>query len=274
MSKASNIINVMVGNPSDVNLLAERVLAVVNKCSTQFSISHNLALVPHHWTTSTHPSAFNDAQSSINLQLVKECDLMIAIFGSKVGTPTKNNDYGGTAEEIEEHLRLGHEVMVYFSSTVSANLLPDDFNRYHNFRNLLRNRMYTFDYENTDDLEKKVEQSLNSYVLNNIKTRYNGPSSNTNDTVPIKLTNEEYQILSDWCNSKNDLGWYNLFYGGALFTFGKWKFESRDSKEIAKYKALYKKYESMGFAELCGYTRQGNPKYQLTPDAFNYCEGN
>lgn len=47
--KKGIIFNIMVGNPHDVNLLAEKAMEVIYECSTQHSIHNDFAIVPHHF---------------------------------------------------------------------------------------------------------------------------------------------------------------------------------------------------------------------------------
>jgi hypothetical protein len=46
---------------------------------------------------------------------VRDCDLVIAIFWTRLGTKTPRAD-SGTVEEISEHANAGKPALVYFSS--------------------------------------------------------------------------------------------------------------------------------------------------------------
>lgn len=55
-----------------------------------------------------------DPQLIINNSIIKDADMVIALFGSKLGTPTARAT-SGTIEEIEEMIKAGKQVFVCFS---------------------------------------------------------------------------------------------------------------------------------------------------------------
>lgn len=68
-----------------------------------------------HWSKDAHSNIARglSAQDEINRQLVDEADMVVAVFWSRFGSPTKA--YGsGTEEEIERMLNAGKPVMLYF----------------------------------------------------------------------------------------------------------------------------------------------------------------
>jgi hypothetical protein len=67
------------------------------------------------------PEMGDSAQSIINRTVLQECDLLVGIFWTRIGTPTE--EYAsGTVEEIERHIDSGKPAMLYFSS---APVMPD-----------------------------------------------------------------------------------------------------------------------------------------------------
>lgn len=65
-------------------------------------------------------------QDVINQQLVDGCDFGIAIFWSRLGSPTKEHP-SGSAEEVARLLHRGSKVMVYFSTQpIPQEFLRDD----------------------------------------------------------------------------------------------------------------------------------------------------
>ncbi len=48
-------------------------------------------------------------------RVLRDCDLLVGVFWTRIGTPT--GDYpSGTVEEIEEHLKSDKPAMLYFSA--------------------------------------------------------------------------------------------------------------------------------------------------------------
>lgn len=105
---------VMIASPSDV--IGAR--AVARKMLDEWNVvnadSRKVVLLPVAWDTHTSPAMGDRPQAIINKQILKDCDLLVGIFWTRVGSPT--GDYpSGTIEEIEEHIKAGKPVMLYFS---------------------------------------------------------------------------------------------------------------------------------------------------------------
>jgi hypothetical protein len=49
----------------------------------------------------------------INRQVLADCDLLVAIFWTRIGSPT-GSALSGTVEEIEKHLKAEKPAMLYF----------------------------------------------------------------------------------------------------------------------------------------------------------------
>src|SRR5699024_9231282 len=75
---------------------------------------HQVALQPWRWESSSVPLLGSHPQSLINSQGVDDSDIVFAIFGSRLGSPTPDA-VSGTVEEIERANDQGKPVHVYFS---------------------------------------------------------------------------------------------------------------------------------------------------------------
>lgn len=132
--RTGHIFNIMVGSPGDVIDIARKAIEVINLWNVHHSEDKGIVLVPHHWSSSSYPSLkVNSAQGVINSQLVDKCDALVAIFGSKFGTPTTNHP-SGTAEEIAEVRKAGKEVMIFLVSRLTPIL--QEWNKFLNFKNI------------------------------------------------------------------------------------------------------------------------------------------
>lgn len=61
-----------------------------------------------------------DPQLIINNSIIKNADMVIALFGSRLGTPTARAT-SGTIEEIEEMIKAGKQVFVCFRKRYNDN---------------------------------------------------------------------------------------------------------------------------------------------------------
>jgi hypothetical protein len=109
----ANVLPVMIASPGDV--ADERRLAgeVINAWNASHSIATSLILNAVSWDQA--PADLGGrAQQLINDRLLKDCDLLVGIFWSRLGTPTGEFE-SGTVEEIRTHREAGKPAMVYFS---------------------------------------------------------------------------------------------------------------------------------------------------------------
>jgi hypothetical protein len=110
-------LNVMVASPSDVP--QERVIVrdVIAEWNVVHAEDRKTVLMPLGWETHATSEMGDRPQAIINGQLLKEADLLVAIFWTRIGSPT-GAAKSGTVEEIEEHIGAGKPAMIYFSSAL------------------------------------------------------------------------------------------------------------------------------------------------------------
>ena len=121
MAKA---LNVMIASPSDVPQERNLVREVISEWNAVNASDRKTVLMPIGWETHSVPDTGQRPQSIINGQLLKTADLLVAVFWTRLGSPTGVAP-SGTVEEIEEHMKAGKPAMIYFST---APVVPDSIN--------------------------------------------------------------------------------------------------------------------------------------------------
>src|SRR5262249_32374871 len=71
-------------------------------------------LLPLMWETHSTPEMGERPQAVINRQVLCRGDLLVAVFWTRIGTPTGSSP-SGTVEEIRNHLGAGKPALIYFS---------------------------------------------------------------------------------------------------------------------------------------------------------------
>ena len=71
-----------------------------------------VVLLPILWETHARPESGRRPQSALNHQLVRDCDLLIGMFWTKLGTKTGIAD-SGTVEEVDSVVSAGKPAMLY-----------------------------------------------------------------------------------------------------------------------------------------------------------------
>lgn len=103
----------MISCPSDVveeRKLLQECVDIINR-----EREDNVWVELSHWITDTSSDASMPAQESINNQMVKESDGLIAIFNARLGTPVHIYRCG-TEEEIDLMLKAGKHVSLLFNT--------------------------------------------------------------------------------------------------------------------------------------------------------------
>ena len=108
----------MISCPGDV--IKEREL--LKKCVETINRERDDDWVElQYWVTDTFSDAGMEAQASINDQLVKDSDGLIAIFNARLGTPTREYKCG-TDEEIALMLKANKHVSLLFNNKPTIDL--------------------------------------------------------------------------------------------------------------------------------------------------------
>lgn len=121
MSFYANVLRVMIASPSDIPDARDAVEAAINDWNNANAGNKQVVLLPWRWETSSVPVLGGHPQSLINSQGVDESDIVFALFGSRLGSPTPDA-VSGTVEEIERAVSGGKPVHLYFSTAA----LPND----------------------------------------------------------------------------------------------------------------------------------------------------
>lgn len=115
MSYTATVYHVMIASPGDVPEEREAIAQAVYSWNATHTEHRKIVLLPIRWETHSVPASGAPPQTLINQQMVHSSDLLVAVFGNRMGTPT-TKALSGTVEEIEVHEAAGKQVMLYFSN--------------------------------------------------------------------------------------------------------------------------------------------------------------
>lgn len=165
MTYPATVINAMIATPGDIQ--AERAIAreVMYEWNTINSDTRKIIIHPTGWETHSAPVMGARPQEIINSQILKNSDLLVAIFWTRIGTPT-GKSASGTVEEIEEHVQAGKLAMVYFSS---APVHPDsvDQGQYQSlkdFKELCKGKGLYESYDSHSEFREKFSRQLSMHI--------------------------------------------------------------------------------------------------------------
>lgn len=110
----ATILNMLIASPSDVSAERDAVESAIQEWNGNHHERMGIMLQPVRWETHSYPASGDRPQAILNKQIVESGDILIGIFGYKLGTPT-GKAQSGTIEEIEEFRKAGKYVALYFS---------------------------------------------------------------------------------------------------------------------------------------------------------------
>lgn len=194
MSFIARVYRIMIGAPSDIKEEVQIAEDVINEWNYVHTELHHKVLLPLHWSISAYPNSGKHPQKIINEQVVDKSDLLICIFGSKLGTPT-DTDISGSVEEINEHLKAGKDVMIFFRKNLEIESLDDmqQVEKLLKFKESIKGNALFEEYEKNSFksiLSQKLQLFLNNTWLN---PNYE-PKEIELDVVEIKLDKSNLDI--------------------------------------------------------------------------------
>jgi hypothetical protein len=161
MSYIVNVYNVMLASPSDVIEELNIAKEVISEWNCVNSNSKNIVLLPINWEYNSFSSFGDRPQEIINNQLLKNADLLIGIFWTRIGTPT-GKAISGTVEEIEEHIKSGKPTMLYFSNRKIEPSKIDDkqYKAVLDLKTEYQTKGVTHSFDSVDDFRSQFHRQL------------------------------------------------------------------------------------------------------------------
>jgi len=185
MPRNLTIYDLLISCPTDVTEELEVIKSVVQQFNDIFGKGNNVSLNIKHWSKDAYPESNGRAQDLLNNQFVSDCDMAIAVFWTKFGTPT--GDYqSGTEEEIEELLKNNKQVFMYFSDRpVNPSVMnSDQFQKVVEFRRKYQDRGMYWTYDSIDYFKQSLLNHLSAHFLDKI---LDNETANQNEHFRSKL---------------------------------------------------------------------------------------
>lgn len=170
MSFNATVYRVMIASPGDVQAERDIVREVVHEWNAVNAVRRGIVLLPVGWETDLAPEMGDAPQTIIDKRILKDADLLVGIFWTRIGTPTANYA-SGAVEEIEEHLAAKKPAMLYFSTAPAAldSVDPDQYKGLKTFRESCKSRGVYDTYSNIGDFRHKlstgIQMTLNSELF-------------------------------------------------------------------------------------------------------------
>jgi hypothetical protein len=190
---SATVITVMIASPGDVQQEREAIRGVIHEWNAIHARDRKVVLLPTAWETNSAPSMDDRAQGVLNKQLLSNCDLLVGVFWSRLGTPTGTSK-SGTMEEIETHLAKGKPALIYFSRAPIPQHMIDDKQRraLQAFEDSLRPRGLLHEYHDVKNFNSDFSRHL-SITMNQ---RFSPQIPVSNDKASV-VTKAHVQVSAE-----------------------------------------------------------------------------
>lgn len=265
----ANVYRIMIGCPGDVEEEVHIAIEVMNRWNALHAEQEGTVLLPLHWSSNSYPQQGDHPQQILNKQLVKKSDLLIAVFGARVGSPTAKAE-SGTIEEIEEHVDAGKPVMIFFRKVNDlSKITAADFAKLEAFKEKIKSRGLFKEYYDCSVFEKVFSNSLELFLADHWLSN---SSVSNHQQEKVQFSDEEMGLLREWVESDNPEAHLVKYKDGATVIIGNSQFELKDNRSMVKWKDFFDRLCKVGFVEIDRYTRQNQPVYQLLMPAYAFYE--
>jgi hypothetical protein len=250
MSFQANVLRVMIASPGDVTEERKIVTEEIYRWNDANAFARRLVLLPVKWETHSTPQLGDHPQTIINRQLLDEADIVVGIFGTRIGTATEEY-VSGTVEEIKNHVAAGKTAKIYFSDVPvpPSSLNPAQYASLQLFREECQStglyatfksaQQFRTDFSHHLDLELNQPRYLWLTILE--------PSAHptTSDLSPesLRLIKAAASTSDGMVISQETLGGYGLSAGSEEFVDG-------SIRSGAKWRAIVKELADKGVLEI------------------------
>lgn len=280
MAYQAIVIPVMIASPGDVSDEREIIRNVIHDWNDVNASVSRVMLAAVGWETHSSPELGMRPQELINSRILKDCDLLVGVFWTRLGTPTGKSQ-SGTVEEIEEHVAAGKPAMIYFSSRPVApeSIDADQYAQVKVVREKWKGQGLIETYENISDFRQKFSKQLqlclakNDYLKGLILSESFDEQLNNIGTIQRDLTyslSEEAKTLLKAAASRDDGTIMKMSYlGGRVIQAGGESFGGERGRQAAIWESALNELEDNGLVVARGYKGE---VYELTHEGWNVAD--
>lgn len=158
--------DLLISCPGDVEDYIDIIKECVNNFNRTIGEANNSLIETKHWSTNSYPESGDKPQELLNKQFVRNCDVAVALFWTRFGTPT--DKYGsGTEEEIEEMLSSDKQVFMYFvdAPVQPSKVDPEQYGKIQEFKKRYESKGIYSVISDTNDFKTEFTKHLTMHFL-------------------------------------------------------------------------------------------------------------
>jgi hypothetical protein len=259
----------MIASPGDVQKERAVVREVVSEWNSTNGAHRNVMLLATGWETDVAPEMGDAPQSIIDKRILKDADLVVGMFWTRLGTPTASYA-SGAVEEIEEHLKAGKPAMLYFSSAPAPldSVDPAQYQALKAFKDSCRTRGLFQTYADVDDFRRKLSNDLQLTMNSDPFASIGGVTLSTTSSSVTRgpLSPDALVLLSAASADGSGVVLFERFGGGAeISSNDKVLNEDSSPRTLARWEGAIEELEKGGLLRATSAARE---VFELTRDGF------
>ena len=258
----ANCYNVMIVSPSDVQEERKIIRDVLYQWNEQNSRFRNIVFSVLGYDINACPDSGAHPQELLNHQLLEAADIIIAVFWTKLGTPTKEYS-SGSVEEISKHIASGKKAWIYFSNKEiqPQSIDPEQYSKLQEYKKGIQGNFFYQEFSSSAEFEKMLQSHIQS-LANDLKATEATIQKETNNNIS-NLSEIEYDILKNMKN-KRPLQFVKM---RGMVRIGT-KLE-RDQRRIAEIEEALNNLESKGLIKA---TSKERNLFELKAAGYRVCD--
>ena len=249
MSFQAKVLRVMIASPGDVAEERKIVTEEIHRWNDANALARKLALLPVKWETHSTPQLGDPPQTIIDRQLLDEADILVGIFGTRIGTPTEEY-VSGTVEEIKKHVAAGKTAKVYFSDkpVSPSSLNPSQYALLQQFREECQSKGLYATFSSIEQFRIDFGHHLD-LELNQPRYLWLAAPEQPTQLNTIDLTPEDFRLIRAAASTEDGMMTLQEGFGFYGLRVGTEEFMDGASRTAAKWRGIIRKLTSQGILE-------------------------
>ena len=164
MPQKITVYDLLISCPSDVVEYIPIIETAISRFNNSYGRLTDIVIRTFHWSKDTYPEFGDHPQALFNNQLLYNMDIVIGMFWTKFGEPTK--DYNsGTEEEIEKMISMKKQVFLYFLDfpISPSKINQTQFDRLSAFKEKYCDESIYFSIPDSNTLMNQIRENLELY---------------------------------------------------------------------------------------------------------------
>jgi hypothetical protein len=189
MTFQATVYRVLVVAPDDVTAELKTIQRIISSWNTKYSAKMKAVFLPVSLETHSVHETGDRPQATLSKQIIRDCDILIGVFWTRIGTETGLAE-SITMEEIGEFQKAGKPVMLYLSSApaVPGSVDLKQFGKLMKLMDECNKQGLVSGYDSIPDFREKLSTQIVSKIMKIHKTPEVETHRDSRETAKKELT--------------------------------------------------------------------------------------